>query len=68
MAKQIEFISLFDYLGKAAGSQLGKEVAEIASEMGIPRKVRAVETSTYEGLIMLYPKKFLEVYFEKIKV
>jgi hypothetical protein len=58
-----EFISLYDYLGKAAGKELGKQVAEAASVSKIPCKTRQVSNAKYTGPIMLYPKTFLELYF-----
>ena len=61
----MEFISLFDHLGHAAGSPLGKEVARKAAELKIEHQTRYVETKTYNGPVMLYPKSFLELYFKK---
>jgi hypothetical protein len=58
-----EFISLYDYLGKAAGKELGKQVAEVALLSRVPCKTRHVSNPKYAGPIMLYPKTFLELYF-----
>jgi hypothetical protein len=58
-----EFISLYDYLGKAAGKELGKQVAEVAAASRVPCKTRQVSNTKYAGPIMLYPKTFLELYF-----
>jgi hypothetical protein len=58
-----EFISLYDYLGRAAGKELGKQVAEVASASRVPCKTRQVSNPKYAGPIMLYPKTFLELYF-----
>tara|TARA_Y100000004_G_C8755243_1_gene344161 strand:- start:20 stop:232 length:213 start_codon:yes stop_codon:yes gene_type:complete len=59
--------SLFDYLGKPAGPQLGNEVYEAAKEKGLTGKIeeRHVETRYYEGKVLLYPKWFLVEYFSK---
>ena len=58
-------MSLFDYLGRPAGDALGQQVARAAT--GHPPKVnfgtRYVETRTYKGDVMLYPKWFLDEYF-----
>jgi hypothetical protein len=59
-----EFISLYDYLGKAAGKELGKQVADYAFEARVPHKIRQVANSKYAGAVMLYPKAFLELYFK----
>ena len=58
-----EFISLYDYLGRAAGKELGKQVAECALSCLVPHDVRQVSNPGYIGPIMLYPKSFLELYF-----
>tara|TARA_B100000287_G_scaffold407751_1_gene433473 strand:- start:440 stop:643 length:204 start_codon:yes stop_codon:yes gene_type:complete len=59
--------SLFDYLGKPAGPQLGNEVYEVAKEKGLTGKIeeRHVKTRYYEGKVLLYPKWFLVEYFNK---
>ena len=56
-------ISLYDYLGRAAGPELGKRVASAAAAKNIPFNSRYVETKTYTGEILLYPKSFLDEYF-----
>jgi hypothetical protein len=61
----LEYQSLYDYLGKAAGSQLGKQVAEAAVRDGIKIQTRQVSNSKYEGTIMLYPLDWLTNYFNK---
>jgi hypothetical protein len=58
-----EYLSLFDYLGKAAGRELGKEVNNEAIKFNVQTKIREVSNQTYKGKIMLYPKSFLETYF-----
>lgn len=60
-----EFLSLFDYLGKPAGSELGKKVAAEATLKHVPMNTRMVETKTYSGEILLYPRWFLDEYFNK---
>ena len=59
-----EFISLYDYLGKAAGSTLGKKVADYAASKNVPHKIRHVSNPKYTGEIMLYPEEFLDTYFD----
>lgn len=59
-----EFISLYDYLGHAAGKELGKQVADYALSCLVPHDIRHVANSKYTGTIMLYPKAFLELYFK----
>ena len=62
-----KMLSLFDYLGHPAGSNLGKQVAAVANKLKVPINIREVETKTYKGKILLYPKSFLDVYFNKKK-
>ena len=59
-----EFISLYDHLGRAAGSALGKQVAEYAASKKIPHKIRHVSNPKYTE-VMLYPAEFLNEYFKK---
>ena len=59
----MEYKSLYDHLGKAAGGQLGKQVAEAAVRDGIKIQTRQVSNPKYEGTIMLYPSSWLDRYF-----
>ena len=56
-------ISLYDYLGRAAGPDLGKQVAIAASKAGIKSEIREVSHVGYKGSIMLYPRQFLDNFF-----
>ncbi len=61
----MEYMSLYDYLGKAAGGELGKQVAEAAMRDGIKLQTRQVSNPKYDGAIMLYPSDWLANYFNK---
>ncbi len=61
----MEYKSLYDHLGRAAGGQLGKQVAEAAVRDGVKIQTRQVSNPKYEGEIMLYPSDWLENYFNK---
>ena len=63
MMSSEKFISLYDYLGRPAGSALGKEVVEAASKLKIQMKIRHVSTARYTRPIMLYPENWLIGYF-----
>ena len=56
-------ISLYDYLGRKAGQELGLSVATAAGKAGVTTETRYVETKTYKGDVNLYPKAFLDLYF-----
>lgn len=58
-------MSLYDYLGKAAGLKLGEEVNKAAQQKNIPPYLRQVDNPKYKGKVMLYPKWFLDEYFGK---
>jgi hypothetical protein len=65
---ELKFLSLYDYLGKAAGKTLGGEVLKEAQSKSIIRKTKHVTQGGYDGLVMMYPKQFLDWYFtEKFK-
>jgi hypothetical protein len=67
MEKRGEMISLFDYLGQAAGSELGKQVHTTAVKLKEPIQTREVNTRSYTGLVCLYRKEFLQEYFSTLK-
>ena len=56
-------ISLFDYLGRAAGSELGKKVNDYSQIRGAQVSQRYVENPVYKGKIMLYTREFLDEFF-----
>ena len=58
-------MSLYDYLGHAAGMQLGEQVAKKATSMGVKMETRYVKNLAYEDNVMLYPEGFLNEYFNK---
>jgi|TARA_B100000900_G_C20132493_1_gene534593 hypothetical protein len=60
---EVKYISLFDYLGKPAGKDVGARVNERAREFGVLTKDREVECESYKGKVNLYPEAFLEYYF-----
>ena len=59
-------MSLYDYLGRPAGSELGQRVAAAAAQNKIKFETREVSTNTYTGKIMLYPKSFLDQFFSGV--
>ena len=56
--------SLYDYLGHAAGSELGQKVATAASTAGVKHEIREISNPKYKGPVMLYPRAFLDLYFK----
>jgi hypothetical protein len=61
----MEMLSLYDYLGKAAGNRLGFEVAQAAMDAGVKTETREISNPKYEGKVTLYPKDFLDFYFRE---
>ncbi len=56
-------LSLYDYLGKAAGSDLGKYVAEFAGLRKSKITTREIQTPRYSGKILLYEESLLDEFF-----
>ena len=59
-------ISLYDYLGYAAGAQLGKRSSNRCCRTR-KKKLgkKAIATRTYTGEILMYRREFLDQYFNK---
>ncbi len=57
--------SLFEYLGKPAGSELGKAVAAAAAKAKVKIDSHEVSNPKYTGRILKYPVPFLNEYFGK---
>ena len=60
----IKMMSLYDFTGKAAGKELGKQVAESAASMGIKIQTKPVTNPKYSGIVCMYPETFLALYFK----
>jgi hypothetical protein len=63
MEQDTTYMSLYDYLGRAAGQQLGGEVNKAAVEKKIGFKQRFISNPAYHGNVHLYPVEFLNEYF-----
>jgi hypothetical protein len=65
MEKQLKpyMMSLYEYLGRAAGTELGKEVYDTAVQLRETIKSHDVSNPKYEGKVMLYRREFLDEYF-----
>jgi len=59
----MEMKSLYEYLGRAAGSELGKAVAAAAEQAGVRIGSHEVSNPKYTGTILKYPVEFLDEYF-----
>ncbi len=58
-----KFMSLYDYLGRAAGRELGNQVFKAASVSRIPVQIKEVSNPIYKGKVMMYPENWLIGYF-----
>jgi len=56
-------LSLYDYLGRAAGKRLGLEVALYARQQGSKIEIRQVSNSKYSGPVNLYTEDLLLAFF-----
>lgn len=61
--EEVVLISLYDYLGYAAGSELGKQVAAVATKSKEKIGRRLVTNTRYKGEVLLYRREFLQEYF-----
>jgi hypothetical protein len=59
------FLSLYEFLGKAAGEELGKKVAAAAAKAKLKLETREISNPKYTGKVLLYPKDFLEGFFQE---
>tara|TARA_R110000822_G_scaffold32782_3_gene93928 strand:+ start:263 stop:475 length:213 start_codon:yes stop_codon:yes gene_type:complete len=62
-----KYESLYDYLGHAAGGDLGQKVAYAASKCKVNIQTKTIENPSYKGIIQMYPNDFLMEYFNKNK-
>jgi 7-cyano-7-deazaguanine synthase len=62
-----EYISLYDFLGKAAGKELGAKVYSKSKDLDIIVHYKKISNKIYKGIISLYPTYFLEQYFKDNK-
>lgn len=58
-------MSLYDYLGRAAGKELGGEVFRTAMALKETVEERAISNPKYSGNVHLYRREFLDEYFSK---
>ena len=63
--QNVELMSLYDYLKKPAGAELGKKVYEYARRTNQAKRIqtREISNSKYKGTVLLYPKHVLDQYF-----
>ena len=59
-----KYLSVYDFLGKPAGIELGRKVAAAASKSNLKLETREVSNPSYTGKVLLYPKDFLEAFFQ----
>ena len=58
-------MSLYDYLGRAAGKSLGGEVFRTAMALRENVEERPISNPAYTGNVHLYRREFLDEYFKK---
>lgn len=58
-------MSLYDYLGRAAGKSLGGEVFRTAMVLKETVEERPISNPAYTGNVHLYRREFLDEYFNK---
>lgn len=63
--KELPTLSLWDYLGRRAGSALGAAVYEVAKLANEPVELRMLDEPYYKGKIMVYRPSFLKAVFSE---
>ena len=58
-------LSLYDYLGRAAGPALGFAVAKHAKQLNARVGIREVSNKKYTGTVNLYEESLLESFFNE---
>jgi len=64
MEQNVEYASLYEYLGRRAGMDLGQQVFQAAKKLKVRCKTQEVNQGGYSGKVMVYPIPFLKSYFE----
>jgi hypothetical protein len=67
-AKKVEMLSLYDYLKRPAGKQLGEQVAAYAKLRKAKYGTKQVSNPVYQGEVMVYTKAFLDECFNAKKL
>ena len=65
MSETTTYKSLYEYLGRAAGPELGQQVYAAAEAKGVRADSHEVSNPKYTGIILKYPVSFLDEYFKK---
>jgi len=60
--EEIKFVSLYEFLGKAAGKEIGMEVYNASVVMGVKSKKEIRRVKGAEG-VRVYPEAWLEMWF-----
>lgn len=58
-----DMVSIFDYLGRPGGIDLGSKVFKYAKVNKINIEFRMINNSKYKGKVCMYPKTFLDHFF-----
>ena len=61
--KNNKYLSLYDFLKRAAGPELGAVVEAAARKKKVKIKSREISNPVYSGKVCLYPESFLKEYF-----
>lgn len=63
MSETATYKSLYEYLGRAAGPELGQQVYAAAKAAGVSAESHEVSNPKYTGVILKYPVSFLDKHF-----
>lgn len=64
---KVHYLSLWEYMGTAAGKYKGGGVWELAKKEGIIPEKQHISNPVYTGTVTLYPEYWLDKHFAKDK-
>jgi hypothetical protein len=64
--KDETMMSLYDYRGRRDYDKIGQKVFECAKKMRVKIQDKHIENPKYKGVVKMYPKWFLDDYFNDI--
>lgn len=63
-SSETKFVSLYDYLGHAAGKELGSQCEKFHRYMNLPSSYKNVKNNNYTGKIKTYKHSNIEKFFK----
>jgi hypothetical protein len=62
--KVTDWVTAFEFLGKPIGKEDGAKLYAKFTSLGLTHKSKEISNKKYTGKINMYPRLFLEIYFD----